>query len=121
MEDSESKFRNWLSNLMPIFCKRYSGFEGNVRGLADFDKDFVCKSFIDCFPSWIDDLVPPCTTDQRGYLDGVYSDLESEFLFEIRGDIYNHLESKLDELMLEVWAEYSNIKPEPFPGYEVGQ
>ena len=122
MKDSESKFKDWLSNAMPEYSRGYREFDGNVMELSDFDKDFVCKSFLDCFPSWIDDLVPPCAVDQQEYLNKVYEEGSNCTLKDlIRGYIYLELESKLDELMREVWAEYRNAKPEPFPGYEVGQ
>ena len=121
MKDSESEFKDWLSNIMPFYCKEYREFEGNVMELSDFDKDFVCMKFLSCFPSWMDDVVPPCTINKSNYLHGIYDDSDCHFLEEIRGDIYLELESKLDELMREVWAEYSNDKPEPFAGYEVGQ
>ena len=121
MKDSEQQFKDWLLVGMPGMCREYGEFGGNVRVLADWDKDLVCRNFLYYFPSWIDDIVPPCTIDKTGYIDAVYSECEECFLDEIRGDIYLYLESKLDELMREAWAEYSNATPEPFAGYEVGQ
>ena len=121
MKDSESKFKEWLSDAMPIYCRNY-GFKGNVRELPDYIIDSVCKSFLDCFPSWRDDIVPPCAVDQQEYLNKVYEEGQECSLKDfIRGDIYLTLESKLDELIREVWAEYSNAKPDPFAGYEVGE
>ena len=121
MKDSEVNFKSWLKDNFPEMCREYRKFDGNVVVLADCDKDLLCRNFLYYFPSWIDDIVPPCTIDKTGYIDAVYSECEECFLDEIRGDVYLHLESKLDELMREVWAEYSNAKPEPFAGYEVGQ
>jgi hypothetical protein len=121
LKDSEQQFKDWLRVRMPGMCREYGEFDGNVRVLEDCDKDLVCRNFLYYFPSWIDDIVPPCTIDKARYIDAVYSECEECFLDEIRGDVYLYLESKLDELMREVWAEYSNAKPEPFAGYEVGQ
>ena len=100
MSSSEQKFKDWLFVRMPGMCREYGEFDGNVRVLEDCDKDLVCRNFLYYFPSWIDDIVPPCTIDKARYIDA---------------------ESKLDELMREAWAEYSNATPEPFAGYEVGQ
>jgi len=119
----ESEFKEFIANEISRYCRENKDFEGNIRKLSDYDKDFICKHFLLSVSDWTDDILPPCTTNPRTYLAEVYSDplrypgLETI----IREDIYNHLESKLDELMGEVWAEENNIKPEPFPGYEVGQ
>ena len=115
-----SKNRIGLVGIIILFAL-YGEFDGNVRVLEDCDKDLVCRNFLYYFPSWIDDIVPPCTIDKARYIDAVYSEYEECFLDEIRGDVYLYLESKLDELMREAWAEYSNATPEPFAGYEVGQ
>ena len=73
-------------------------------------------------PSWLDDVLPPCISHQKDFLDCLYNDIESDMCSQVlKSAIYLHLEQTLRVLVQEVFDEINNVQPEPFAGYERGE
>tara|TARA_B110000285_G_scaffold82627_1_gene95085 strand:+ start:223 stop:591 length:369 start_codon:yes stop_codon:yes gene_type:complete len=122
MKHSETEFKQWLFDNLPTYSSDYRHFDGNIIEFSDEHKDEICHAFLKCFPSWWDDVLPPCLVKPEVFLHYLYEETEDEDLScIIRGDIYLSLELHLSDLVDEVYNEVFNIKPEPFAGYERGQ
>jgi len=122
MSDSMSAFKDWLSDTLPEYAPHYRHFNGDLMCYSDEHKDWICFAFLEHFPSWWDDVLPPCLLDPRYFLEYLYQETENEQLSLIlRGDIYLALESTLCPIVEKVFNEVYNVQPEEFAGYEVGQ
>lgn len=122
MTESKTEFKEWLAAVLPLYAPDYRHFNNDLMGYSDDHKDWVCFAFLKHFPSWWDDVLPPCLLDPRYFLHYLYQETEDEELSLIlRGDIYLALESTLCPIVEEVFNEVYNVQPEEFAGYEVGQ
>ena len=122
MKDSEQQFKEWLAADLPLYAPDYRHFNGDLMGYQEDVKDWICFAFLRHFPSWCDDVLPPCLLDPRDFLEYLYQETEDEELSLIlRGDIYLALESTLCPIVKEVFDSVYNVQPEEFAGYEVGQ
>jgi len=107
-----------VANIQPF----YTNWDGDLIDLTDYDKDSACYKFLLQMPSWLDDVLPPCISHQKDFLDCLYNDIESDMCSQVlKSAIYLHLEQTLRVLVQEVFDEINNVQPEPFAGYERGE
>jgi len=122
MSDSMSAFKDWLSDTLPEYAPQYRHFNGDLMCYLDEHKDWICFAFLEHFPSWWDDFLPPCLVRPNEFLAELYAEAECGNLYSIlRDDIYLALESTLCPIVQEVYNDVYNVETEEFAGYEVGQ
>ena len=122
MSDSMSAFKDWLSDTLPEYAPHYRHFNGDLMCYSDEHKDWICFAFLEHFPSWWDDVLPPCLTRPKQFLHYLYDEaVDEDISFVLRGDIYLLLESHLRDIVEEVYNDVYNVETEEFAGYEVGQ
>jgi hypothetical protein len=98
-------------------------FQGDIIDLSDEQKDTLVLEWLLAYPSWQDDYIPAflCNSKRVGYLRLLYkcNDPASQML---KDEMYLSLESTMRDLIEEYYQqEHTNLKPEPFAGYERGQ
>jgi hypothetical protein len=107
-----------IANIQPS----YRNWDGDLIDLTDYDKDSACYKFLLQMDSWLDDVLPPCISNQKDFLDCLYNDIESDMCSQVlKSSIYLHLEPLLRDLVQEAYYIVNNIQPEPFAGYERGE
>jgi len=122
MSDSMNAFKDWLSDTLPEYAPQYRHFNGDLMYYSDEHKDWICFAFLEHFPSWWDDVLPPCLTRPKQFLHYLYDEaVDEDISFVLRGDIYLLLESHLRDIVEEVYNDVYNVETEEFAGYEVGQ
>ena len=88
----------------------------------DYDKDSACYKFLLQMDSWLDDVLPPCISNQKDFLDLLYNDIESDACSNLlKNAIYLHLEPTLRDLVQEAYYSVNNVQQEAFAGYARGE
>ena len=107
-----------VANIQPS----YRSWDGDLIDLMDYDKDSACYKFLLQMDSWLDDVLPPCISNQKDFLDLLYNDIESDECSNLlKNSIYLHLEPTLRDLVQEAYYSVNNVQQEAFAGYARGE
>tara|TARA_R110000803_G_scaffold174924_1_gene237488 strand:+ start:827 stop:1189 length:363 start_codon:yes stop_codon:yes gene_type:complete len=111
-----------LELLVANIQKSYRNWDGDLIDLTDYDKDSACYKFLLQMDSWLDDVLPPCISNRKYFLDVLYMDIESDACSNLlKNAIYLHLEPTLRDLVQEAYYSVNNVQQEAFAGYERGE